>query len=96
MIDLIPYTYDSERTIRVLGEDGAEKFHEVNKTIMTQQGPQVVKDLTVGKYDVVVNTGPSYSTQRIEAAESMMAFAQAVPSVAAVTVCLEYLQNRHR
>ena len=30
---------------------------------------KVLNDLTIGKYDVVVTTGPSYSTQREEAVD---------------------------
>jgi len=44
---------------------------------------QILNNVTVGKYDVVVSVGPSYSTQRQEAAESMIRFVQAVPSAAA-------------
>ncbi len=44
----------------------------------------VINDLSVAKYDVVVKAGPSYSTQRAEAAETMIQFAQAVPAAAAV------------
>jgi len=79
MVDLIPYIYDTERVVRVLGEDGAEEFHEVNKTVLNQAGKQVINDLTRGKYDVVVNVGPAYSTQRVEAADAMMQFAQMNP-----------------
>lgn len=43
---------------------------------------QVLNDLTTGRYDVVVTTGPSYLTQREEAAESMLAFSQAIPTAA--------------
>ena len=35
----------------------------------------------MGKYDIVVDSGPSYATKRQEAAESMMAFVQADPAV---------------
>lgn len=35
-------------------------------------------DITVGKYDVVVSTGPSFATQRVEAAENMVKIASAV------------------
>jgi hypothetical protein len=80
IVDLIPKVYDTERVVRVLGMDGAEDFAEVNKVVMTPQGPQVINDLARGKYDVVVTTGPSYSTQRVEAADAMMQFAQMNPS----------------
>lgn len=80
LIDLIPKVYDTQRVLRVLGEDGAEKFVEVNKSVLgPNQQPQVLNDLARGKYDVVVNTGPSYSTQRVEAADAMMQFAQMNP-----------------
>ena len=75
LIDLIPRVYDSERIVRVLGVDGSEKQVEVNRRI----GDVVLHDLTVGKYDVTVSVGPSYATQRIEAANSMIEFMRALP-----------------
>jgi hypothetical protein len=39
-------------------------------------------DMNQGRYDVVVETGPSYSTRRVEASESMAQFFQAVPAAA--------------
>ena len=44
--------------------------------------PVVVNDLSFGRYDVVVESGPSYATQRTEAANSMVAFIQAMPAAA--------------
>ena len=38
-------------------------------------------DLTAGKYDVVVTTGPSYSTQRQEAAASLERLVAAYPEI---------------
>jgi hypothetical protein len=38
-------------------------------------------DLTTGKYDVVVTTGPSYSTQRQESAENMLRLVNADPRI---------------
>lgn len=75
LIDLIPRIYDSERIVRVLGVDGSEKLTPINRRI----GDIVLHDLTVGKYDVTVSVGPSYATQRIEAANSMIQFMQAYP-----------------
>lgn len=40
------------------------------------------------KYDIVVTTGPSYATKRMEAADSMIAFVQAVPQAGAVAADL--------
>lgn len=41
-------------------------------------------DLTVGKYDVTVETGPSYTTQREEAANQMMELLRVFPEAAPV------------
>ena len=43
-----------------------------------------VYDLRLGKYDVIVEAGPSYSTRRMEAADQMMTFVQAFPAAAPV------------
>lgn len=76
---LIPVVIDTARTIRVIGEDDAVKIMRVNDPT----DPDSI-DLNRGRFDIVIDTGPSYSTKRVEAAESMMAFAQAVPGAAAV------------
>lgn len=84
LVDLIPKVYDTNRVVRVLGEDGTHDWVELNKTVMTPQGEQLVNDLSVGEYDVVVETGPSFSTRRQEANESLMDFVKAVPQAGAV------------
>ncbi len=98
LIDLIPYVYTEERIIRVIGEDGSQKSATVNsqepKPVMGPNGqPEVdeqgqpvmgVFDLTAGKYDLTVSTGPSYTTQREETAEQMTEFVRAFPQAAPV------------
>lgn len=80
LIDLIPKIYDTERSIRILGEDDSEEFLEINKSVPSYNGePALLNDLSAGRFDIKVTTGPSYTTKRIEAAESMMAFVQAFP-----------------
>jgi hypothetical protein len=41
-------------------------------------------DLSVGKYDLVVDVGPSYTTRRAETADQMMQLIQAYPPVAPI------------
>lgn len=48
------------------------------------QGLIKVFDLTTGKYDVTVQAGPSYTTRRQEASESMMEFLRVLPQAGAV------------
>ena len=91
LIDLIPKIYDAERVVRTLGPDGAEKFVTVNQVVRDPSSPngqKIVNDLTVGKYDVIANVGPSYQTQRVEAAESMLSFIQAMPAAGQVMMDL--------
>lgn len=81
ILDLLPKVYDTERSVRILGEDGGEKFMKVNQAVMDQQTGQqvVVNDLSAGKYDVTVTTGPSFSTQRAEFVELMNTIFQSQP-----------------
>jgi hypothetical protein len=81
LIDLIPRIYDTERTVRIIGTDGAEDYAKINA-----MGPngESVNDLSRGKYDVTVTVGPSFSTQRQEAAEIYMGLSQANPAVMGV------------
>lgn len=88
ILDLIPHIYDTERTMRIIGEDG------VASTVQLQPGAtppnpqdqklQAVKrayDVTVGKYDVTVSTGPSYQTKRQEAVASQMQLVSSFPAI---------------
>ncbi len=85
IVDLIPKIYDSSRVIRLIGQDGSDKFEKINWPTQDDAGKTVyMNDLTIGRYDVVVTTGPSYSTQRVEAADSMIQFIQAYPAAAPV------------
>ena len=88
LIDLIPKIYDTERIIRVRGKDDSTQFVTIN----TQQPhPETgammpFHDLTVGKYDVVIQVGPSYTTKRIEAANDMLTFMEKLPPQQAAAV----------
>lgn len=85
LIEMIPQIYDSTRVMRLKFHDETEDFVKINQMITGDDGqPVLIHDLNAVKYDVVVTTGPSYATQRMEAAESMIAFAQAVPNAAAL------------
>jgi hypothetical protein len=74
LLDLIPEIYDAEREMRIIGADGAEDYETVNQLVQAtdDQGmPTTVRvnDMSAGKYDVTVSTGPNFSTMRQEAAE---------------------------
>ncbi|ABV74300.1 hypothetical protein BA3_0015 [Thalassomonas phage BA3] len=86
LVEMIPHIYDTERVVRLKFPDETEDFVKLNEQIFDEESGEwvTIHDLNVQKYDVVVTTGPAFATQRIEAAEAMIQFAQAVPSAAAV------------
>lgn len=69
--DLIDYIYDAERDVRVLGDDQAEKLVPINKPVMVNGQWIKLNDMAQGKYDVIVTTGPSFTTQRMETLNAM-------------------------
>lgn len=90
LVEMIPKVYDTERVLRIKNSDGSGDFVEINKVIIDEQTGKevVVHDLSLGKYDVTVTTGSSYATKRIETADSMLQFMQAVPQAAQVAADL--------
>jgi len=78
LVDAIPHYYDAERSIRILGDDNAEKYIQINRPTLDEQTGEVViiNDLSTGKYDVTVTVGKSFDTSRMEVAELAQALAQ--------------------
>jgi len=85
LVDLIPRIYDTERQIRIIRPDDSQEFVPINQMMMSDSGePVLFNDLSQGRFDVRVRIGPSYTTQRIEAASQMIELAQAIPQTGAV------------
>ena len=87
VLDLIPYVYSGERIIRTLGQDGTVESAQLGQEAVredTENGIKGVYNLTLGKYDLTVESGPSFTTQRQEAAEQMMDLLKAFPAAAPV------------
>jgi hypothetical protein len=100
LVDLIPYVYDSERILRIVGKDGKEISVPINAmpgTPLLEQVPEIpqnylsnprigvtifLNDLTVGRYDVDVSVGPSFTTQRQEMVEQLMRVTEIVARAA--------------
>ena len=91
LVDLIPKIYDTERVARIVGLDGEVDMVKINPN---QPEPvRVIKDPitgldidkiynpSIGIYDVVVTTGPSYATKRQEAMEAMQMILQTNPQL---------------
>jgi paraquat-inducible protein B len=97
LIDLIPHVYSGERIVRVMGEDGTPQNKQLNKPYPAtdeKTGEQIVDeagqvvmamhDLSAGKYDLTVTTGPSFTTRREEAAFQMTEMMRALPASAPI------------
>jgi hypothetical protein len=73
ILDLIPHIYDSERVMRIIGDDGKPDLVTINQGKQDENGVfKVMHDMTVGQYDVVMDTGPGFNSKRQAAVESMM------------------------
>ena len=73
ILDLIPHIYDSERVMRIIGVDGKPSLETINQPVMTDEGVyKVLNDVTVGDYDVVMETGPGFNSKRQEAVAAML------------------------
>ena len=83
ILDLVPKIYDSARVVRIIGDDGKPSLTPINTPQPPQQGQQgpqpddtqqavmkIMNDVTVGEYDVVMDTGPGFNTKRLEALDS--------------------------
>jgi hypothetical protein len=74
-LDYIPVYISTQRMQRILGDDGVPSMVKVNE----KAEDKVKNDLTVGRYDVVMDTGPGYETKRQEAAETMVDLLKIAP-----------------
>ncbi len=81
LIDVIPKIYDTARAARILGDSGDQEIVFLNQ-IFEKDGKPVLYDLSKGKYDLTVETGPSFATKRQEALASMVDLTKAYPQIA--------------
>jgi hypothetical protein len=89
LIDLIPKVYPPGRILRVLGEDHQPQIVKTGEPVpqvgkdgqpaQDETGNPIMRvyDLTLGKYDLTVSSGPSYTSRREELSEHLVAMAQA-------------------
>ena len=88
LIDLIPFVYTGKRIVRVLGPQNEVSAVPLNTPVQWAgaNGAMLshVYDLSRGKYDLTVETGPSFTTRREEAANQMTELIRAYPAAAPV------------
>ena len=92
IVDLIPKIYDTKRVARIIGIDGETSMAQIDPSqpqpvnkITDPNNPSIVLKTiynpSVGKYDVVVTTGPSYATKRQETMDAMQQLLQGNPQL---------------
>lgn len=93
LVDLIPRIYDTARQVRIMQQDGETENVEINtvneEVIDEQTGkPVLVNDLSMGKYDVVAESGPAFATQRQESAQQIIDLIASSPQFEALAMDL--------
>ena len=87
LVEIIPSVYTPREAIRILGEDSKEKVIRLTQEgdVAYQEGiggQPPLYNLAVGKYDVDVESGPSYATQREESREFLLEIMKSIPGAA--------------
>lgn len=85
LLDLIPKIYGQARVERILHEDGESEMVAFNQPVLDEETGEIVlieNDITLGKYDVVADIGPSYKSKRTEAADTIAYVMQTSPDMA--------------
>lgn len=84
LVDALPHYYSGERSERIVGDDGRAQQVTLNTKqpyLDPETGQEVLYDVTVGKYDVTVDAGPSFATKRIEAVATLKELMAAAPQL---------------
>jgi hypothetical protein len=79
ILDYIPRVFDVQRVTRIIGEDGRPDVVTLNEKKTDESGEAILKvlnDVTVGTYDVVMDSGPGYETKRQEGTDAALELMQ--------------------
>ncbi len=83
LLDILPKIEDTKREVKTRKQDGTVKMEKINwpneEHRHDPSKPALLNDMSVGKYGVTVTVGPSYATQRIEAAENILKLMEVLP-----------------
>ena len=86
LVDLYSRLYDTPVVRRIIGKDGEEEMVKLNAQPetpdeMSKAIDGVLNNLSLGRYDVRIDTGPSFNTQREQSFQLLMQVAQFAPGV---------------
>ena len=84
LIDWAPEVYDTERTLRIINSEDDIELISINqkKQNLLLGVTEVLNDITVGEYDVIVTAGKAFASRRREAVDGLIKWAQAFPQQA--------------
>lgn len=86
MVDWIPHYFSEPgRMQRIIGEDSTPQMVAINQQEQDEQTgiARIKNDLSIGKYDVVMDTGPGYETKREEGASNLIDMVK-IPALAEI------------
>lgn len=91
LINAIPKVYDSERQVRVLGEDGTDEMITLNERVFDQQSESIVElnNLSMGVYDAVCDVGPGFKNRQQESIKAFQELAGLIPGLAESTADIQ-------
>ena len=78
ILDWLPTYYGKRRVMRIIGDDGKPDMVTINDD---QAIGKIENDLTIGQYDVVMETGPGYNSKREEGADMIANMVKADPTL---------------
>ena len=86
LIGLFPILYDTEMVRRIIGADGESELVKLNAQPENQDEQSkaingVLNDMSLGRFDIRMDTGPSFNTQREQSFTLMMQLVQSNPSL---------------
>jgi hypothetical protein len=85
LLDLIPLVYDTARDVSLMDEHEEQSFDQINMPVQGMDGSHaMMNDLTEGKFAIRASIGPSFTTQRMEAAEGMLEYVKSDPEAMAM------------
>jgi len=83
LVNAIPRVYGPGRQVRLLKEDGGYDMATISQVVIDQQTgtPVVVNDLSVGTYDTICESGPSFKNRQNEAVTALRELGNVDPGI---------------
>lgn len=79
ILEYIRACYTEQEARRAIGEDGVTKMVDINKPVTEDGVTRILNDLSVGEFDITMDTGPGYETRREEGSDALLQLLQSAP-----------------